>query len=170
MEKIPHSNGLNDVKLVNKMRTSRSDLFEPAFERYKGPLEEELTRVRSFWLKWDLPTCGMMSNNLRPTLLRQNICWNCGSNQHNLRSCQKKLETFRYPHYNTGRRPKPRPDPKNPAVMLPLCKMNIQGPHSILMCKELHHFCTRCCKQGHHVLGELSPCPAHLSTISQTHP
>jgi len=34
---ILHSNGLNDVKLVNEMRTSRSDLFEPAFEKNKGP-------------------------------------------------------------------------------------------------------------------------------------
>jgi len=35
--------------------------------------------------------------------------------------------------------------------MLPLRKINIQGPHAILMCEELHHFCTRCRKQGHHV-------------------
>ncbi len=108
---IPHSNGLNDVKLVNEMRMSRSDLFEPSFEKNKGPSEEELTRVRSHWLKWDLPTCGMMSNNLCPALLRQNICWSCRSDQHNHRSCQKKLETCRYPHFNTGGRPKPRPDP-----------------------------------------------------------
>jgi len=149
---IPHSNGLNDVKLVNEMRTSRSDLFEPAFEKNKGPSEEELTRVvRSHWLKRDLPTRGMMSNNLWPTLLRQNICWNCGSDQHNLRSCQKRLETCRYPHYNTGGKPKPRPDPKNPGVMLPPRKSNIQGPHSILMCEELHHFYSRCRKRGHHV-------------------
>ncbi len=30
---LSHQNGLNDVKLVNEMRTSRSDLFEPAFEK-----------------------------------------------------------------------------------------------------------------------------------------
>ncbi len=77
---IPHSNGLNNVKLVNEMRTSRSDLFEPAFEKNKGPSEEELTRVvRSHWLKRDLPSRGMMSNNLWPTPLCQIICWNCGS-------------------------------------------------------------------------------------------
>ncbi len=114
------------------------------FEKNEGPSEEELTRVvRSHWLRRDLPTCGMMSNNLWPTLLRQNIYWNCRLDQHNLRSCQKKLETCRYPHYNTGRRPKPRPDPKNPGVILPPRKLNIQGPHSILMCKELHHFWVR---------------------------
>ncbi len=100
---IPHSNGLNDVKLVNEMSTSRSDLFKPALEKNKGHSEEELNRVRSHWLKWNLPTCGMMSNKIWLTLLRQNNCWNFGSDQQNLRSCQKKLETCRYPHYNTRR-------------------------------------------------------------------
>jgi hypothetical protein len=44
---IPHSNGLNDVKLVNEMRTSRSDLFKLAFEKNKGPSEEEITSQKS---------------------------------------------------------------------------------------------------------------------------
>ncbi len=110
----------------------------------------------------DLPTCEMMSNDLWPTFLRQNICWNCGSDQNNLQSCQNRLETCRYPHYNTGGKPKPRPNPKNPGVMLPPRKMNIQGPHSILMCKELHRFCTRCRKQGHRVEAHNFLCQREL--------
>lgn len=151
---IPHWNGLNDVKIVHEMRTSRSDLFEPAFEQGKRPSEEELTKVlRKHWIKRDLPTRNMMSNSIWPTLLRQSICWNCGSNQHNLRGCPERLDTCKYPHFNTGGKPKPRPDPQNPGEMLPPRKSNVQGPHSILMCEELHHFCTRCRKRGHHVEG-----------------
>ena len=149
---IPHCNGLNDIKVVYEMRNARSDLFEPAFEQSKGPSKEELTKVlRNHWLKRDLPTRGMMSNNLWPTLLRQSICWNCGSDQHNLRSCPQRLDACKYPHFNTGGKPKPRPDPKNPGEFLPPRKSNVQGPHSVLMCEELHHFCTRCRKRGHHV-------------------
>ena len=160
---IPHSNGLNRVGIVREMRAARADLFEPAFEEGTKPSTEELTKVvREVWGNRCFPSRGMMNDHLWPTLNKK-ICWNCASDRHYISGCPLKLEKCTYWHYNTGGVPKARTEMRIPSQSRYPRKTNVQTEHSILMCEELHHFCTRCRMRGHHVeahnfhgMGELA--------------
>ena len=145
------------------MRAARADLYEPAFARGTEPSTEELTKVvRTVWGDRTFPTRGMMNNHLWPTL-KQKICWNCASDRHFIAGCPQRLQKCTYWHYNTGGVPKFRAEMRNPGQSNQPRKTDVQTDHSILMCEELHHFCTRCRMRGHHVeahnyhgIGELA--------------
>ena len=133
------------------MRQACAFLTEPSLEKKSRPTDENLSEVvRMVWKNEALPTRNVASNHILPVL--KNACNNCGQDGHRIQDCQKKVVKCNYIHFNSGGTPQPYIHPRTGEVF-PAREPFIQGEHSILMCEELHRFCSRCQVRGHHLEG-----------------
>jgi hypothetical protein len=117
---------LNSGDRCQMIRRARCTLVEGhIFPRTETTLEEKIKAATDIWSRFDLPSQKHFKGS-NYWMEMSKLCQNCGSKYHKMDKCPLEFTICHFKHNKL-----------------------VHPPHSILLCPDLHSYCSECKYRGH---------------------